>query len=228
MKILIVSATKSEIKPLLDHFSFVRKDDDTLSHFQYRNIAVDILITGIGMTATAFHLGQHLANTEYDLVINAGICGSFTPDIPVGKVVRITEENFCELGAESDNQFLTLFDLGLADPDDPPFQAGKLVNATVTKSSGLSDLRKVRGTTANTIHGNPETIRKISELFQPKVESMEGAAVFYACLSAGVPFHEIRSISNFVEERDKSKWDIPLSVANLNSTLMEIFKDLSS
>ncbi|MCX6243588.1 MAG: futalosine hydrolase [Bacteroidetes bacterium] len=228
MKILIVAATMFEVRPLLDHFAFIRKEDETLSNYQFRNVAVDLLVTGIGMTATAFHLGKQLAGKSYDLVINAGICGSFTRDIPVGKVVEITEENFCELGAESDDKFLTLFDLGLVDPDDPPFHAGKLVNTTVTASSALSDLRKVRGTTANTIHGNPETIRKISELFQPKVESMEGAAVFYACLIASVPFHQIRSISNYVEERDKSKWDIPLALANLNGVLLKLLREMTS
>jgi len=54
---------------------------------------------------------------------------------------------------------------------------------------------------------------------------MEGAAFFYACLLSGVPFHEVRSISNFVEERDKSKWDIPLALANLNNVLFEILKE---
>ena len=56
---------------------------------------------------------------------------------------------------------------------------------------------------------------------------MEGAAFFYACLLGGVRFHQIRSISNFVEERDRSKWDIPLALANLNKTLFEILKEQS-
>jgi len=228
MKILIVAATRFEVRPLTDHFAFVQKEDETLSHFRYRNSDVDILITGMGMTATAYHLGKQLAMTAYDLVINAGVCGSFTADIPIGEVVEITEENFSELGAESKNSFLTLFDLGLMEPDDPPFRSGKLINTTITLSSALSDLRKVRGTTTNIIHGNPETIRKIIGIFRPDVESMEGAAVFYACLTAAIPFHQVRGISNFVEERDKSKWDIPLAIDNLNRVLLELLQELTS
>jgi len=55
-----------------------------------------------------------------------------------------------------------------------------------------------------------------------QVESMEGAAFFYACLMAEVPFLEIRSISNFVEPRNRDAWDLPLAIGNLNQVLAEI------
>ena len=225
MKILIVAATRFEIRPLIDKFAFVQKEDDTLSHYQFRNDKVDILITGIGMTSVAFYLGKQLPGSNYDLVINAGICGSYADSLPIGIVVNVTEECFCELGAENDDEFLSLFELGLMDPDEPPYRSGKLLNNTTPKGNSLRKLQRVRGITSNTIHGQSATIHKIRGLFNPDVESMEGAAFFYSCLNSGVPFHQVRSISNFVEERDKSKWDIPLAVANLNATLMEIIKE---
>ena len=225
MKFLIVAATRFEIRPLADRFAFVQKEDDSLSHYQFRNVKVDILITGMGMTSTAFYLGKQLPGSNYDLVINAGICGSFNDTYPIGKVVNVTCEYFCELGAENNDQFISLFELGLLDPDEPPYRSGKLLNNSTPKGSALRTLDRVNGITANTIHGHPETIRKVREQFNPDVESMEGAAFFYACLLSGVPFHEIRSISNFVEERDKSKWDIPLALANLNNVLFEILKE---
>jgi len=225
MKFLIVAATRFEIRPLSDKFAFVQKEDDSLSHYQFRNDKVDILITGMGMTATAFYLGKQLPGSNYDLVINAGICGSYKDSYPIGKVVNVTGECFSELGAENNDQFISLFDLGLLDPEDPPYRAGKLMNNSTPKGPALRKLDRVDGITSNTIHGHPETIRKLRELFDPDIESMEGAAFFYACITTGVPFHQIRSISNFVEERDKSKWDIPLALANLNKTVFEILKE---
>ena len=56
---------------------------------------------------------------------------------------------------------------------------------------------------------------------------MEGAAFFYACLAEGVPFIEIRSVSNYVAERDKSQWNVPLAIQNLDKTLDHLLKDLS-
>jgi futalosine hydrolase len=227
MKILIVAATRLEVRPLIDKFAYVQKEDESLAHYQFRNDKVDILVTGMGMTPMAYYLGKQLPGSNYDVVINAGICGSYSGSLPIGTVVNITEECFSELGAENDDQFLSLFELGLMDPNDPPFRSGKLLNNSTPKGSVLRKLPRVRGITASTIHGRPETIGKLRELFHPDVESMEGAAFFYACLTSSVPFHQVRSISNFVEERDKTKWDIPLAVANLNTTLFEIIKEQS-
>jgi len=225
MKILIVAATRFEIRPLAEKFAYVQKEDDSLAHYQFRNAKVDILITGIGMTPMAFYLGKQLPGSNYDVVINAGICGSYSASLPIGSVVNVTEESFCELGAENNEEFLSLFELGLMDPDESPYRAGKLLNNSTPHGDVLRKLKRVKGITASTIHGREETIRKIREVFKPEVESMEGAAFFYACLTSGVPFHQLRGISNFVEERDKSKWDIPLAVANLNSTVFEIIKE---
>ena len=44
-------------------------------------------------------------------------------------------------------------------------------------------------------------------------------AFFEACLAAGVPFAEIRAVSNAVGEEDRSRWNIPLALANLQSFL---------
>ena len=51
------------------------------------------------------------------------------------------------------------------------------------------------------------------------VETMEGAAFFEACLAAGVPFAEIRAVSNLVGETDHGRWDIPLALQNLKNAL---------
>jgi len=56
------------------------------------------------------------------------------------------------------------------------------------------------------------------------IESMEGAAFFEACLRHGVPFAEIRAVSNAVGETDRSRWDIPLALRNLQ-TALETFKN---
>ena len=47
-------------------------------------------------------------------------------------------------------------------------------------------------------------------------------------LQENVSFLQIRSISNYVEERNKDNWDIPIAIKNLNSTLIDIFEALNS
>jgi len=63
-------------------------------------------------------------------------------------------------------------------------------------------------------------------LFNPQVESMEGAAFFYACLLEGITCSQIRTISNKVEKRNKDNWNIPLAVKNLCATGLQIINTL--
>ena len=146
-------------------------------------------------------------------------------DLKIGEVVEIYEECISEMGAEDGDNFLTVFDLGLVDPDVHPYSQGKLVNTNRINNTALRKLRKVRGATANTVHGNIISIEKFRSHFKAEIESMEGAAFFYALLHQQIPFSEIRAISNRVETRDKSKWDLELALKNLNNTLAEIIKE---
>ena len=65
-------------------------------------------------------------------------------------------------------------------------------------------------------------IKFYRDVFDPVTESMEGAALHYVCISENVPFVQIRSISNYIGERNKKKWDMMDSIANLNDTLIKI------
>ncbi|HNY04052.1 MAG TPA: hypothetical protein PKG48_15770, partial [Bacteroidales bacterium] len=83
----------------------------------------------------------------------------------------------------------------------------------------IDRLPGVAAITSNTIRGNADSIHRIRKLAPAGIEGMEGAAFFYACLLTGTPCLQIRSVSNFVEERDKSKWNLDLALKNLNRTL---------
>ena len=113
-----------------------------------------------------------------------------------------------ELGAEDDEQFLTVQQLGLLGPDDPPFRGGKLVNPEVPPNRVIAGLRVVSGITVNTVHGNVRSIARVVERFAPDVESMEGAAFMYACLVSGARFAQVRAVSNMVEKRNRGAWKL--------------------
>ena len=227
MRILLVAATSFEIRPFLNKLIFLEKKDDYLDRYQFKNTHLDLLIPGVGMMFTAFHLGRQLLIEKYDCVINAGICGSYSHSIPLGDVIEITEECISELGAEDNHHFLTMFDLGLMDPDTFPYKNGKLFNPLPVSTKTLDALPKVNGITVNTVHGNKESIERIKMLFSPQTESMEGASFLYACLLSNVPNAQIRAVSNFVEERDRSRWNLDLALRNLNKTLYDVIQEIA-
>ncbi|WP_379085887.1 futalosine hydrolase [Pedobacter sp. UC225_65] len=199
MKLLIVAATKAEIAPVYEHFNLPD------CHFVQQS-AFDILITGVGMTATAFALGKHLNNT-YQLVVNVGVAGSFDKELALGSLVNIYEDTFAELGAEDHDDFISLKELGFGD-------------ITYHTNYNLTGLPKVKGITVNKVHGNAENIKQIIKRLAPQTESMEGAAVLYACYVNDIPCVQVRSISNYVEPRAKENWKIGLAIKNLNEWLI--------
>lgn len=196
MKTLVVAATKAELSFFYQHFNLPEGDFVESKNF-------DLLITGVGMVATAFALGRHLSH-KYTLVVNFGIAGSFDRNIALGTVLNITEDTFAELGAENGDDFLTITDLGFGD------------NHYTARSQHKLDLPQAKGITMNCVTGSEKSIKNLVKRLNPTTESMEGAAVFYACKQLHIECLQIRSISNYVEPRNKDNWKIGLSIKNLN------------
>src|SRR6185503_16368533 len=125
---LIVAATAAKIDPLLAVLTQRSNSDGRLRSCTRANHDIDVLMTGVGMVATAAWSSRVLATREYDVALNLGVCGSFDPGIPAGGVVHVVSEELPEMGAEADDAFLTLHDLKLLARDDFPFRDGRLMN----------------------------------------------------------------------------------------------------
>jgi futalosine hydrolase len=207
MNCLLVAATTKEIAPFLDRH-----------RAGAGNSQVDVLITGVGLTAVTYSLAKQIGLKKPDLVIQAGIAGCFDPNISLGSVVVVRQDTIADLGVTEGNQLNTVFDLGLVDANRFPFNKGWLVNpnSKLIKQSGL---KAVNAVSVNQITTSKQMIGSYISKFGPVVESMEGAALHYVCLQEKIPFLQLRSISNYIGERDKKKWNIKEAVLNLNLNL---------
>jgi futalosine hydrolase len=201
MQILLIAATPNEIE------LFINK---------YTN--VDILVTGVGTPATIYHLQKRLHQMDYDFVIQAGIAGSFSTDIALAETVVVKQDTFGDLGAEEKRIYTPFFSSGLINGHEFPFANGWLMNSTTLPKN--MELRAVKGVTVNKVSDSFLQKVQLIDAFDAQVETMEGAALHYVCLQEEIPFLQIRSISNYVGERDKSKWNIKGSFENLNETLV--------
>lgn len=218
MKCLLTAATLEEIKPTIRHFGF---PETAFSSNAAGNLQLDVLISGVGMVSTTHQLTRALLKTPYDLAVNAGIAGAFDRNLALGDVVQVSSDQFPEMGAEDGQQFLSLIQLGLQDPKAFPFLWGELCPQDPWLPE-LRSLQKVRGITVNKVHGHIDSILAMQDRVNPQVESMEGAAFYYVCMSEQVPCVQIRSISNYVEPRNRDAWNIPLAVKELNQYLIEM------
>ena len=221
MFLTIVAATPFEIDPLLKFLKEHFKESENLL-FKNEKLTVQLVLTGVGIPFTALSLGSYFSNNKPELAINAGIAGALNLNFKIGDVVNVVSECFCDLGVENaDETFTNVHELGLINPNEFPFQNGILYNPKAIEHQFLPP---ANGLTVNKVHGSNKSINAIKSKYNADIESMEGAAFFLACLMAKVDFLEIRSISNFVEPRNKENWNIPLSIENLNVVLIEMVK----
>jgi futalosine hydrolase len=115
--------------------------------------------------------------------------------------------------------------MNLLDKDEFPFNNGKLVNHSMFDSKLINGLLTVSGVTVNTVHGNVKSIDSFVKTHKADVESMEGAAFMYSCKVYKARFLQVRTVSNYIEDRDVSKWNIPLAVMNLNGFLLDLLNE---
>ena len=218
-KLLLTAATAVEVGPFLDE---LRKKSK-----QSEQIQLDVLITGIGLTATTYHLTRQLQLKKYDLVIQAGVAGSFDLNRKPGSVVVIKQDTIADQSVEELKKLKSLFQLNLVPQNKFPYKKGWLKNP-YTELMKLTGLKTVNGISVNQISTSPKMVQFYRDTFNPVTESMEGAALHYVCLMEKVPFFQIRSISNYIGERNKDKWNMKESVNNLNNELIRIIKTLNT
>ncbi len=217
MNTLLIAATIKEIEPLLAWLKTAPAGK--------KNNLPDVLITGIGLTATTYHLTRQLLFKKYALVIQAGVAGCFKKNIPLGSVVIVKQDTIADQSVIELQQLKSLFDLKLVPANQFPYTKTWLVNpaADLLKKTAL---RKVKGISVNEITTSRQKIAFYEKNFNAVTESMEGAALHYTCLMEGVPFLQLRSMSNYIGERNKKNWDMRASILNLNAALIELIKDL--
>ena len=215
MRILIVAATEAEIAPIAARMYSTPTGDTCVDTYTHGAHEVAVLITGVGMVATAAWCSRALTRTTYDLALNFGVCGSFDRFLDPGTVVHVVSDRLAELGAEDDERFLTFEELQL--PGETEF-----VNLDPPSNPAIDELPAVTGITVNTVHGNERSIAAVTERFNAQVESMEGAAFMSACLIHKVAFAQVRAVSNFVERRNRESWKMADAILNLNGVALRI------
>jgi futalosine hydrolase len=208
MQILVISATALEI-----------------GQFTAANTKIDVLITGVGAAAAIYHLQKRIQQMDYDLIIQAGIAGSFNNDMELGQVVLVKQDCFADLGIEEKTIYTPVFNTGLANKDEFPFHNGWLINCSPELIK--SGLPKAKAITVNKISDSELQKNQFIDTFNADIETMEGAALHYVCLQENIPFLQMRSISNYVAERDKTKWKMKEAIENLNTELSKLINQLT-
>jgi futalosine hydrolase len=213
MYILLTAATPFEIQPVTE---FLQRHDFTAGGHYY-----GLLITGIGSMATTYRLMKSIQQKRPAYLIQAGIGGSFSEKLSPGSLAFVKEEISGDLGVEENGVFMDLYDMGLQPAGVNPASTKQLANP-YTDDWKHCGLPFEKGVTINEITTRPSRIEQLQQKYGVAVESMEGLAFHYVALEEGIPFIQLRSISNYVGERDKGKWKMKEAIAALNDQLITI------
>ncbi len=187
-------------------------------------LAIDLLISGAGMTPTAWALGKHL--NHHSLAIQLGLAGTYRDHIKIGTLVRVKKDVVADFGVWQHNSFDPFTKKPFGFTDAPPFQNGNLLENFPDLPENLK-LPEANAATVSSIIADGRAGTPLANYYQADIESMEGAAFFYATAKAQIPALQIRAISNKTAERDPQKWNIPLALQNLNSYLLRLLAFLA-
>lgn len=188
-----------------------------LSFFQSQP-HVEMLVTGVGVVEAAATVSRALAQSRYDLVVNAGIAGALDSSLEIGAGVVVADEAL-ELCLETGT--------ALALPD------GALVVDRAGSDLTLVDrlveqgYRSVRGITVTRVTASDASASRLRQL-GVAIESMEGFAVLRAAEMAGVPAIEVRGISNVAGDRSRSRWNFAAGVSGLEGILNALLSVIGS
>jgi len=219
MKVVITSATEGEIVSTTRDLSKVYIDQNILELTFHQS--------GVGMLSSAVSLTQMIENHKPDLVIQAGIGGCFSETFNLGEVVTVKEEHLADMGVEEGTGWMDIFDLNLEYANRLPFENKKLTNTHLEKLN-LLRLPQVTAITINEITTRKQRVEQLAAKYHPVIESMEGASLHYVCRDFGVLFIQIRAISNYIGERNKSNWKLKEAIKNLNDVLASYIHQLHS
>ncbi|HEY7223137.1 MAG TPA: futalosine hydrolase [Micromonosporaceae bacterium] len=165
--------------------------------------SVTVIDGGVGMASAAAATAAALCGEDrYTAVICAGIGGGFA--VAVGGLALATASVAADLGTESPEGFLGLEELGLG-------RSTVECDADLVSSLAAQLPEAVRGAvlTVATVTGTREREQILRERHPDAVaEAMEGFGVATAVTRAGLPFAELRAVSNLVGPRNRPAWRI--------------------
>ena len=234
---LLISATKLEQDPVRAQMEISGTDHPLARPWHQGSLCgkpVLLIEGGVGQVNTAAALT--LALTRYDpaMILQFGVGGAYLRSgLEVGDLAIATEECYGDTGVLTPDGWMDLEGMGFpmlpaqpgahGRPHSQPLYNRIPLDATRTEMIRQHVKNGMVWETACGIAAGPfVTVQQCSGVqavgdalairYSGICENMEGAAAAHVAVANGIPFVEIRGVSNRVVDRDLSQWDLPLAI----------------
>jgi len=234
----VTAATTLEISALAETFHAQRHPASLPWDIFVANEAstrIIFIISGIGTAnaSAATALVAHFFTP--DLIISTGCAGAYPGSgLEIGDISLATTEVFADEGVVTPEGWRSLEYIGIPllertgrrffneIPLSPHANAAAL---KVAAQLGSATLTTGRFLTVATCSGTNARGEELKDRFGGICENMEGAAVALIAARYGIECMELRGISNYVEDRDSSRWNISLAVVNSQRFLEQFIRN---
>jgi futalosine hydrolase len=122
----------------------------------------------------------------------------------VGATGLVVQDALADEGVATPTGFLSLAELGLGSATSLHADEGLVARAV----AALGDVPPWRGATVSTCSGTDALAEALRARTGADVETMEGAAIAWVCRDHGVPWVQVRAISNRTGDREHAGWDL--------------------
>lgn len=216
MKRLIVVPTRKEIDFFLQAFSTngFHSEESVVGKIpvvDFPGLRVTVAHGGLGKVQFATQT-QHLLDVspDWDLVICAGAAGSLVDELPPGDIVVATETIEHDIRSK------------FGDPLLPRFAGAETAVKELKNQSAFTSFRVHFGPVASGDEDvvDPDRRREIQQLTGALAVAWEGAGGARACQFSGVPFVEIRGITDRADHRAASHFHVNLNTAMRNAAAL--------
>ena len=221
--VLVVAATAFELAPLTARLSDAQSYDTGWTEATRGRLAGLAVVTqalGVGKARTAAGLAWSVRAHRPAAILQVGVGGAYLGSfLSIGLAMLADADLELDLGvagadgwADFEALKVPLLPPRPGEPVAPEPASPDRAVATDARWTGLlasaSGLPRGRFATLDAVTADVERGAAMQRRFDVSIESMEGAAAAAVAERLGVPFAELRAVSNVVGERDRARWDL--------------------
>ncbi len=244
-KIGLISSTAIECGKIITDLKLKKKKDFFAGSVGNKRIMH--VISGIGKTNAAHAATVLIREFSPNVIINFGIGGAYpSSGLGLGDIAIAEKEVYGDEGILQGDGFHTADAIGIPFlkkgrkkyfnefPLDKKFVKKAIcvfkhelhppIPPLLRRDDRGVNIKSGVFVTVSAVTGTDSRAGELEKRFNAICENMEGGAIAHVCAMYGVPMLEIRGISNIVEKRDKSKWEIKMAAENCQRALLHLLK----
>lgn len=196
-----------------------------------------LCISGMGKVNAAHTATLMLTRFDPEALVVFGIGGAYpSSGARIGDIAIATEEIAGDEGVLTREGFKDTGYIGIpllktaksevyvTYPASEPLVHRSVQSIGALRKPGQGEIHVGSFVTLSTCTGTTARAKELEERYHGLCENMEGAAVAQVAALHGIPWLEVRGISNIVEDRDLKKWDIPKAAGAAQQAVQHILE----